>query len=241
MTLATCHIELDRCSSRARDRPASSSSRRDRTGCFCKSCTTPSGTANCAGTDGANTDDVTAFRLTQPDARGGQDRLLTRCLKPDLLITDDMGTKQLPHKSGEFLFEIIVRWQPRGLSAVAFRVSANVHSPAIHARYLAVALDARACRNASMAWNQRQTEGCHRRDRVRLRAVMTAQRAPPRCRSDIALVALLAFWMKFSCSRLYRLAELTHACSDKLTHYLERRMGGVALVLLFQVVVSIFK
>ena len=29
--------------------------------------------------------------------------------KPDLLIIDDMGMKQLPKRSGEFLFEIIMR------------------------------------------------------------------------------------------------------------------------------------
>ena len=34
---------------------------------------------------------------------------MTRYLKPDLLILDDMGMKQLPKKSGEFLFEIIMR------------------------------------------------------------------------------------------------------------------------------------
>jgi hypothetical protein len=30
-------------------------------------------------------------------------------LKPDLLIIDDMGMKQLPKRSGEYLFEIIMR------------------------------------------------------------------------------------------------------------------------------------
>ena len=30
-------------------------------------------------------------------------------LKPDLLILDDMGMKQLPKNSGEFLFEVIMR------------------------------------------------------------------------------------------------------------------------------------
>lgn len=45
----------------------------------------------------------------QDEAFGGQDRVLARYLKPDLLIIDDMGMKQLPAKSGEFLFEIIMR------------------------------------------------------------------------------------------------------------------------------------
>ena len=40
---------------------------------------------------------------------GGQDKLLTRYLKPDLLVVDDMGIKQLPKRSGEYLFEIIMR------------------------------------------------------------------------------------------------------------------------------------
>ena len=36
-------------------------------------------------------------------------KMLTRYLKPDLLIIDDMGMKQLPRRSGEFLLEIIMR------------------------------------------------------------------------------------------------------------------------------------
>ena len=35
--------------------------------------------------------------------------LRERYLKPDLLIIDDMGMKQLPKRSGEYLFEIIMR------------------------------------------------------------------------------------------------------------------------------------
>ena len=40
---------------------------------------------------------------------GGEDKVLSRYLKPDLLIVDDMGMKQLPKRSGEYLFEIIMR------------------------------------------------------------------------------------------------------------------------------------
>jgi len=40
---------------------------------------------------------------------GGEDKVLNRYLKPDLLIIDDMGMKQLPKRSGEYLFEIIMR------------------------------------------------------------------------------------------------------------------------------------
>jgi len=43
------------------------------------------------------------------EALAGQDKVLTRYLKPDLLIIDDMGMKQLPKRSGEYLFEIILR------------------------------------------------------------------------------------------------------------------------------------
>ena len=43
------------------------------------------------------------------EAVEGQEKVLTRYLKPDLLIVDDMGMKQLPRRSGEYLFEIIMR------------------------------------------------------------------------------------------------------------------------------------
>ena len=39
----------------------------------------------------------------------GEDKILNKDLKPDLLIIDDMGMKQLPKRSGECLFEIIMR------------------------------------------------------------------------------------------------------------------------------------
>ena len=40
---------------------------------------------------------------------GQEDKMLTKYLKPELLIIDDMGMKQLPKRSGECLFEIIMR------------------------------------------------------------------------------------------------------------------------------------
>lgn len=43
------------------------------------------------------------------EALGGEEKILGRYLKPDLLIIDDMGMKQLPKRSGEYLFEIIMR------------------------------------------------------------------------------------------------------------------------------------
>ena len=47
--------------------------------------------------------------LLHDEAFDGHDRVMARYLKPDLLILDDMGMKQLPKRSGEFLFEIIMR------------------------------------------------------------------------------------------------------------------------------------
>ena len=46
--------------------------------------------------------------LLHDEAMEGRDRLLERYLKPDLLIIDDMGMKQLPKRSGEYLFEIVM-------------------------------------------------------------------------------------------------------------------------------------
>ena len=43
------------------------------------------------------------------EAMDGHDKIMTRYLKPDLLIIDDFGMKQLPKRSGEFLFEIVMR------------------------------------------------------------------------------------------------------------------------------------
>jgi len=47
--------------------------------------------------------------LLHDEAFEGHDKVMSRYLKPDLLILDDMGIKQLPKRSGEFLFEIIMR------------------------------------------------------------------------------------------------------------------------------------
>ena len=43
------------------------------------------------------------------EAFAGQDQVLNRYLKPDLLIIDDMGIKQLPKRSGEYFFEVVMR------------------------------------------------------------------------------------------------------------------------------------
>jgi DNA replication protein DnaC len=43
------------------------------------------------------------------EAMDGHERVMARYLKPDLLIIDDFGMKQLPKRSGEYLFEIVMR------------------------------------------------------------------------------------------------------------------------------------
>jgi len=43
------------------------------------------------------------------EAFSGEERTMARYLKTDLLLIDDMGMKMLPKRSGEFLFEIIMR------------------------------------------------------------------------------------------------------------------------------------
>lgn len=43
------------------------------------------------------------------EAMDGHERMMNRYLKPDLVIIDDFGMKQLPKRSGEFLFEIVMR------------------------------------------------------------------------------------------------------------------------------------
>jgi len=45
----------------------------------------------------------------QDEAFQQQDRALRRYLKPDLVIIDDMGLKQLPKHSGEYLLEVVMR------------------------------------------------------------------------------------------------------------------------------------
>jgi DNA replication protein DnaC len=47
--------------------------------------------------------------LMQAEALNETTRIITRYLKPDLFILDDMGLKKLPKQSGEYLFEIIMR------------------------------------------------------------------------------------------------------------------------------------
>jgi len=43
------------------------------------------------------------------EAFDGQDRIMNKFLKPDLLIIDDMGIKKLPKRSGEYFFEVVMR------------------------------------------------------------------------------------------------------------------------------------
>jgi len=51
----------------------------------------------------------TVRELLQDEVVPGDNTFLKKYLKPDLLIIDDMGLKHLPRKSGEYLFEIIMR------------------------------------------------------------------------------------------------------------------------------------
>jgi len=52
--------------------------------------------------------DLVADFLSE-EALQQRDRTLREYLKPDLLIIDDMGLKQLPKHAGEYLFEVIMR------------------------------------------------------------------------------------------------------------------------------------
>jgi DNA replication protein DnaC len=45
----------------------------------------------------------------ESEALADERSVLSKYLRPDLLIVDDMGLKQLPRKSGEYLFEVIMR------------------------------------------------------------------------------------------------------------------------------------
>jgi len=51
--------------------------------------------------------DLVRELMSEPDP-GGEGRLMTKYLKPDLLIIDDWGLKVLPAKGGEILLEIIM-------------------------------------------------------------------------------------------------------------------------------------
>jgi DNA replication protein DnaC len=46
---------------------------------------------------------------TKEEVLENDNRVLKRYLTPELLIIDDMGLKQLPKRSGEYLFEVIMR------------------------------------------------------------------------------------------------------------------------------------
>ncbi|MCC7171490.1 MAG: ATP-binding protein, partial [Planctomycetes bacterium] len=45
----------------------------------------------------------------QDETFSGDDKVDAKYLRPDLLIIDDMGMKQLPKRSGEYLLEVIMR------------------------------------------------------------------------------------------------------------------------------------
>ncbi len=62
--------------------------------------------------------------LLHDEAFENHDKVMARYLKPDLLILDDMGIKKLPKRSGEFLFEIILR-RRLGWTNICLRVFEN--------------------------------------------------------------------------------------------------------------------
>ncbi|MBK6942799.1 MAG: ATP-binding protein [Planctomycetes bacterium] len=45
----------------------------------------------------------------QDETFSGDDKVDAKYLRPDLLIIDDMGMKQLPKRSGEYLLKVIMR------------------------------------------------------------------------------------------------------------------------------------
>jgi DNA replication protein DnaC len=47
--------------------------------------------------------------LGEEETPAQQDKIMSKYLKPELLVIDDMGMKQLPRRSGEYLLEIIMR------------------------------------------------------------------------------------------------------------------------------------
>ena len=60
------------------------------------------------------------------EAFEGHDKVLNDYLKPELLIIDNMGMKQLPKRSGEYLFEIIMhRYETRSTMMTSNQNGAN--------------------------------------------------------------------------------------------------------------------
>jgi DNA replication protein DnaC len=47
--------------------------------------------------------------MMRDEALDSQERTMARYLRADLLIIDDMGLKELPKRSGEYLFEVVMR------------------------------------------------------------------------------------------------------------------------------------
>jgi DNA replication protein DnaC len=67
-------------------------------------------TSTAARAYSTDADTQALFHLDEPaDATAGEDRTLTKYLKPEPLIMDDIGMKPLPRKSGEFMFEVLMR------------------------------------------------------------------------------------------------------------------------------------
>jgi DNA replication protein DnaC len=58
---------------------------------------------------GSNFSDLVSELLRADEDAAKKDKVMTKYLKCDLLIIDDMGIKQFPGKASETLFEIILR------------------------------------------------------------------------------------------------------------------------------------
>src|SRR5438876_8651035 len=69
----------------------------------------PSATKPSARTSWCSTVPSSTWSGIKDEAFNQQDKTLRRYLKPDLLIIDDMGLKQLPKNSGEYLLEVVMR------------------------------------------------------------------------------------------------------------------------------------
>ena len=52
---------------------------------------------------------VVIRELLRDEDLGGEEKMVDYYLKTDLLLIDDMGMKHLPKRSGEYLFEIVLR------------------------------------------------------------------------------------------------------------------------------------
>ncbi len=116
--------------------------------------------------------DLVADFLSE-EALAKRDRLLRGYLKPDLLIIDDMGLKQLPKHAGEYLLEVIMRrYETRSTIMTSNRpledwgkllqdvptAGAILDRFLHHAQVIAITGKSYRLKNAALATPTRQTE-----------------------------------------------------------------------------------